>query len=77
MLQFAAKKGAGEGMSAIRIPRVQAMMVLRPMSGRTMPRVILCRDGEGNDREAVMKWRAGLAMKETGLVCELMAECEA
>ena len=61
-------------MSAIVVPRVQATLVLHPLSsGRTKPCVMLCRDEAGNDVEVVVKWRAGLDLKETGLVCELMA----
>jgi hypothetical protein len=34
---------------------------------------MLCKDETGEDCEVVVKWRAGLEIKETGLVCELMA----
>ncbi len=61
-------------MSAIVVPRVQATLVLHPLaSGRTKPCIMLCSDEAGNEVEVVVKWRAGLELKETGLVCELMA----
>jgi len=60
-------------MGAIHIQWVQAMTVLRPMSaGRTMPCLMLCQDGRGEEYEAVIKWRAGKEMTERGLICELM-----
>jgi hypothetical protein len=34
---------------------------------------MLCTNASGNDCEAVIKWRAGMETKETGLICELMA----
>jgi len=61
-------------MSAIVVPRVQAKLVLHPLSsGRTKPCVMLCSDEAGDQVELVVKWRAGLELKETGLVCELMS----
>ena len=42
-------------------------------SGRTRPCLALCTDEQGNDYEVVIKWRAGMETKETGLICELMA----
>jgi hypothetical protein len=61
-------------MSAIHIPRIKALTLLHPLSsGRTKPCLMLCTDEEGNDYEAVIKWRAGKEMCERALVCELMA----
>ena len=61
-------------MSAIVIPRVRATLVLHPLSsGRTKPCVMLCSDDADDDIEVVVKWRAGLELKETGAICELMA----
>jgi hypothetical protein len=61
-------------MSAIHIPRIKALTLLHPLSsGRTKPCLMLCTDEEGNDCEAVIKWRAGKEMCERALVCELMA----
>jgi len=61
-------------MSAIRIRRVRAASVLKVLSfGRTKPCLIVGTDEEGNDVEVVVKWRAGMELKATGLVCELMA----
>lgn len=61
-------------MRGIQIPHVQATSMLRPMSsGRTKPCLMLCKDEEGRDYEAVVKWRAAMDMKETGLVCELIS----
>jgi hypothetical protein len=61
-------------MSAIHIPRIKAFTLLHPLSsGRTKSCLMLCTDEEGNDYEAVIKWRAGKEMCERALVCELMA----
>lgn len=34
---------------------------------------MLADDGSGNQVEVVVKWRAGMELKATGLVCELLA----
>jgi len=61
-------------MSAIVVPRVRAMLILHPLSsGRTKPCVMLCNEDSDNDVEVVVKWRAGLDLKETGLICELLS----
>lgn len=60
-------------MSAIVIPRLQAVSFLRVMSvGRTKPCLMLCKDDTGADYEVVVKMRAGLELKATGLICELL-----
>lgn len=61
-------------MAAINIPRLRAVSVLRVLSrGRTKPCLMLARDDAGNEVEVVVKWRAAMELKATGLVCELMA----
>jgi hypothetical protein len=61
-------------MSAITIPRLHAASVLRVLSvGRTKPCLMLCTDTTGNEHEVVVKWQAGMELKETGLVCELIS----
>ena len=61
-------------MSTIQIPRVEAQTVVRVLtSGRTTPCLMLCQDASRADYEIVVKWRAAMELKETGLVCELMA----
>jgi hypothetical protein len=34
---------------------------------------MLCKDTAGAEQEVVVKWRAGMELKETGLVCELVS----
>jgi len=61
-------------MSAIHIPRLKAVSVLKVLShGRTKPCLMLAHDNAGNDVEVVVKWRAAMELKASGLVCELMA----
>jgi hypothetical protein len=61
-------------MSAINIPRLKAVSVLKVLShGRTKPCLMLARDDTGNEVEVVVKWRAAMELKASGLICELMA----
>jgi hypothetical protein len=61
-------------MRGIEITRLQAVSVLKVLShGRTKPCLILCKDAADTEHEVVVKWRAGMDLKEIGLVCELVA----
>ena len=61
-------------MSAIEIPHLKAASVLKVLSlGRTKPCLMLCNDAAGTEHEVVVKWRAGMELKGTGLVCELVS----
>ena len=61
-------------MIAIQIPRLKAVSVLKILShGRTKPCLMLAHDEAGNEVEVVVKWRAAMELKASGLVCELMA----
>ena len=61
-------------MRGIEITRLEAVSVLKVLShGRTKPCLMLCKDADGTEHEAVVKWRAGMELKEIGLVCELVA----
>ncbi len=56
------------------ITRVRAVSFIKVMShGRTKPCLMLCEDQQGNQEEVVVKLRAGVEVKEAGLVSELMA----
>jgi hypothetical protein len=60
-------------MSAIQIPQLQAASFQRVMSsGRTKPCLMLCTDESGAEYEVVVKMRAGMELKTTGLICELV-----
>jgi HipA-like kinase len=56
------------------IPRLKAVAFLKAMgSGRTRPCLMLCEDEKSNQHEIVVKLRAGMELREVGLICELMA----
>ena len=51
-------------MSAIQLPRLQAVSLLRVMSvGRTKPCLMLCKDDTGAAYEVVVAMRAGMDRK--------------
>lgn len=61
-------------MSAIIIPRLKAVSVLKVLAqGRTKPCLILAHEDEDKQFEVVVKWRAAMELKASGLVCELIA----
>ena len=56
-------------MSAITIPRLKVVSVLKVLShGRTKPCLMLAQDEAGNQVEVVVKWRAAMELKASGLV---------
>jgi len=61
-------------MSAIQVPHLKATSMLKVWHDtRTKPRLMLASDDAGNPVEVVVKWRAAMELKATGLVCELIA----
>ncbi len=56
------------------IRHLKAVAFLRAMgSGRTRPCLMLCEDNEANQHEIIVKLKAGMELRETGLICELVA----
>lgn len=56
------------------LPKVTAVSLIKAFDkGRTVPCLLLCQDAEGNDIEAVIKWRSGPETMDLGGICELLA----